>query len=323
MALGVGAVLVVIARASPIQAYQSLIMGAFGSAHAISEVLVKSATLILASLAVTVAYKARFINLGAEGQLSMGAFVALAVGLNFSGLHPLLLFPLIGIASFVAGISVIALPAVLKSRFGVNEIITTLMMNYVVFWLISFLVSGPFKNPESALPITPVLDMAARFPKIWPGTRLHLGFVISIVFVPIIYLLLSRFSLSYRIKAVGESVKAARYGGINVPRTLLITAIISGGLAGLAGMNETIGINHYLTHNFVPGFGWNAIIVALIGGLRPISVTIAAVLFSAMITGAETMQRVAAVPAPLINVIQALLVFFVLGSKYLVKKEGE
>lgn len=281
----------------------------------------KSATLILASLAVTTAYKARFINLGAEGQLSMGALGALVVGLYLGDLNPLLLFPLMGLASFLAGVSMMAVPAILKARLGVNEIITTLMMNYVAYWIIAYLVSGPFKNPESALPITPVLALTARFPKILPGTRLHLGFMISIVFVPVVYFLLSRFSLSYRIKAIGESERAARYAGINVPKTLLITAIISGGLAGIAGMNETIGINHYLTQNFVPGYGWNAIMVALIGGLRPITVTIAAILFSAMITGAETMQRTAAVPAPLIAVIQALLVFFLLGSKFLVKKE--
>lgn len=321
MALGVGAVLVVIAGANPIQAYQSLIIAAFGSTHAISEVLVKSATLILASLAVSVAYKVKFINLGAEGQLSLGALAALIVGLNFSGLNPFLLFPLIGIASFLAGVAMIAIPAVLKSKFGVNEVITTLMMNYVSFWLIAYLVSGPFKSPQSELPVTSILDVSARFIKIWPGTRLHLGFVITIVFVPLIYLLLYKFSLSYKIRAVGESEKAARYGGINVPRTLLITAIISGGLAGLAGMNETIGINHYLPQNFTPGFGWNAIIVALIGGLRPINVTIAAILFSAMITGAETMQRTAAVPSPLVSIIQALLVIFVLGSKFLIKKK--
>ncbi len=321
MALGVGAVLVVIAGANPLQAYQSLLIAAFGSTHAISEVLVKSATLIPASLGVSVAYKVKFINLGAEGQLSIGALAAFVVGLNFSGLNQILLFPLIGIVSFLAGVSIIAIPAVLRSKFGVNEVITTLMMNYVAFWLIAYLVSGPFKSPLSELPVTSILVMSARFPKIWPGTRLHLGFVIAIVLVPIIYLLLSKFSFSYKIRAVGESEKSARYGGMNVPKTLLITALISGGLAGFAGMNETIGINHYLPQNFVPGIGWNAIIVALIGGLRPVNIAIAAILFSAMITGAETMQRTAAVPSPLVNIIQALLVIFVLGSKFLIKKK--
>ncbi len=320
MALGVGAILIVIAGATPVQAYQSLVIGAFGSVNAIAEVLVKTAPLILASLGVTTAYKCNFINLGAEGQLTIGALFALIFGLNFGGLNPGLFFPLVAIVSFTAGMFWIAIPALLRSKLRVNEIVTTLMMNYVAFWIINFLVSVPLKDPASALLKTPILPMSARFPKILPGTRLHLGFIISVLFVPIVYLLLSRTSLSYNIKAVGLRERAALYGGINVPKTLLVTALISGGLAGLGGMNETIGINYFMTQNFSPGYGWHAIIIALLGGLRTANTAIVAFLFAAMIIGAENMQRTAGVPAPLIIVIQALLVFFVLGSKILIER---
>lgn len=320
MALGIGAILIIMAGANPVQAYQSLITGSFGSVNAIAEVLVKSAPLVLASLGVTFAYKCNFINLGAEGQLTMGALFAFVVGFAFSGLNPILLFPLIAIAAFAGGVLIIALPAFLKAKLGVNEIILTLMMNYVSFWLISYFVMGPLKNPASGYPLTSLVPLAARFPIIMPGTRLHLGFLISILFVPLIYLILTKTSLGYRIGVVGNSVKAARYGGINVPRTILIVALISGGLAGLAGMNEVIGINYFLTSSYSPGYGWNAIIIAVISGLNPITVGVASVLFSAMITGAETMQRVAGVPVPLIFVIQALLVFFILGSKLILKR---
>jgi len=321
VALAIGAILIIVVGADPVQAYQSLIVGAFGNANAIAEVLVKAAPLILASLAVTFAYNCNFINLGAEGQLSLGALSALVFGLYFGELFPpSLFFLLVIIVSFVTGMISITIPALLKARLGVNEIIITLMMNYIAFWMINFLVSGPFKDPASTFPKTPLLSLSARFPKILPGTRLHLGVVISILFVPIIHLLLSRTTLSYRVKAVGFREKVALYGGIDVPKTVLVTALISGGLAGLAGMNETIGINHYMTQSYSPGYGWHAIVIAILGGLRPINTAIVAILFAAMITGAENMQRIAGVPIPLITVIQALLMFFILGSKIVIER---
>jgi len=194
------------------------------------------------------------------------------------------------------------------------------MMNYVAFLLINYFVDGPLKNPEGGYPITSLVPFAGRFPILIPATRLHLGVLISILFVPLIYLVLTKTTLGYRIAVVGKSEKAALYCGINFPKTIFIAALISGGLAGLAGMNETIGINFFMATQYSPRYGWMGIIIAVISGLNPIVVGIASFLFAAMITGAETMQRVAGVPVPLIAVIQALLVFFVLGSKIILKR---
>jgi len=320
-ALLLGALFITLSGHDPVAAYTVLFIEAFGSVSGITDTLVKAAPLLLAGVGLVVAYKSSIWTIGAEGQLLMGALASVWLGLTLTDVPGYLLIPLIMVASFLAGAGLAMIAGVLKTKIGVNEIITTLMLNNIAYYFILYLVSGPMKTPEVGYNQTRIISPQAFLPILIADTRLHAGVLLAIVAAVFIYVLVERTSLGYKIKAVGYSPKAARYAGISIPQNILIVMFVSGGLAGLAGMGEVLGVHHLLMVDISPGYGYTAILVALLARLNPIATIASAFLFAGLLNGSVAMQRGAGVPSSLVQIIQALVVIFVLASEYMTREK--
>lgn len=322
-ALGVGMILLLILRVSPIEAYGALWEGAFGSTNAIAETLVKATPLLLVGLGICIAFRANVINIGGEGQMIVGGILATQIGLTFTDLPGWLMIILAMLAGFVGGAIWGGIPGLLKAYFRVNEILSTVMMNAIAVQLMNFLLRGPMIDPAqlekaSKIPQTARLIEAFRLPR-WAPTRLHVGFLIALVLAVLVYLLLWRTTLGYRIRAVGQNPHASRYGGIRVRRRIVTALLLSGAFAGLAGAIQVYGVNYrMITDGSASGFtgaaGFNGIVAALFGQLHPIGTIPASIFFGALLVGANKMQRVVQIPSALITVMNGLVVVFVVSS---------
>ncbi len=306
--------------AKPSVAFHALISGAFGSANNLAETLLKATPLLFAALGMCAAFQCRIWNIGAEGQLYIGALAATIAGIYLPCSSSLIVIPVLMVVSFLAGGGWAVIPGWLKSRFGVSEIITTIMMNYIAIFLISYAVHHPLRDPQGYLPQSSPISAAASLPGLVAKTRLHLGIVLAIIGAFLLYLIFRKTTLGYQIRIVGRNPRAAHYGGMNVGRIILLSMLMSGGFAGLAGMGEVAGVHHRLLENISPGYGYTAIVIALLSYLHPLAVILVSILFAGLIVGADSMQRVAGLPAALTFVVQGLIVLCVLGSEYFVKK---
>jgi ABC-type uncharacterized transport system permease subunit len=320
LALGLVAGFIAVIGSNPLQAYQALLKGSLGSTNGIAETLVRTTPLLLAGLGVTIAFRCGIWNIGAEGQIYMGALGATAVGLYAPPLPIGIHLPLVIVAGFVAGGLWGALPGFFKARWNVNEIITTIMMNYLAINLVSYMVAKPMKDPSRMIPVPQTAELArsAWLPILIPTTRAHAGIFLAAAMAIVVYFLLWKTTLGYEIKAVGANPIAARHGGISVGRSIVLAMFLSGGLAGLAGASEISGVLHYLLDGFSPGYGNLAIAVALFGGLHPLGVTFSALFFGALMVGSDAMQRAVGVPSTTVFFIQGLVIIFVLARKVLV-----
>ncbi len=319
MALLVGAAAIALTGVSPLTAYQALFYGAYGRLYGLIDTLVKATPLLLAGLGVTVAFRAGIWNIGAEGQLYMGALFATWAGLNLGELPASLLLPLAILAGFISGGLWGLIPGILKAALEVNEVIISLMLNYIAIYFVSYLVHGPMEEVGGFMPQTPRVAPGAQLPLLIPPTRLHAGIILALVLAVVIHFVLWRTTFGYRLRAIGANPRAARYGGIKIGRNIALTMFISGGLAGLAGANEVLGIHYRLLDGISPGYGFTAIVVALLGKLHPLGVVAAALLFASLSVGADMMQRMVRIPIALAHVIQALVVLFVLGTEILLE----
>lgn len=328
-ALVVGAIMLLILKVNPLVAYRALIEGAFGSTNAFAETLVKATPLLFVGLGICIAYRGNVINIGGEGQMIVGALLATWVGLNFSG-PPGWAMIVIGMAAGVIGGSVWGgIPGLLKAYFNVNEILSTVMMNAIAVQLMNFFLTGPMMDPAQAdvasqIPQTARLDEAMRLPRLVP-TRLHLGALIAVILAILVYILLWRTTLGYRIRAVGQNPSAAKYAGIKVRRYVVLALLLSGAFSGLAGVTQVYGVNFRMitdgsTTGFTGSAGFNGIVAALFGQLHPILTIPASILFGALLVGANTMQRVVQVPSALIMALNGLVVVFVVSSELWRKK---
>lgn len=317
--------LIILAGAGVLQAYGALFKGAFGSKFNFVETLVKAAPLVFTGLAVAVAFRAKFWNIGAEGQLLAGAMAAAFVGAR-DVLPIWSLLPLMIIAGFVAGGLWATLPAVLKLRYRVDDVVATLMLNFVMFYLMLALVDGPWKDPLSGYPDSPDIRMDAEYPILLQQTRLHLGVLLAGVTAILIWLLMTRTTLGFAIRAVGENARAATHSGLPVKRVVFLTAVISGGLAGLAGVGEVAGLHFQVMASLSPGYGYTGIVIAMLARLNTLGVIPAAIFFAAIATGAETMSRTTGVPVFLADVIQGMSLIFMLVAllftKYRIRLRG-
>lgn len=239
----------------PIASFGSILYGSFGSIFSISETFVRFSPLLLTSLAFLIGFKARFFNIGAEGQLYMGALGAYMVSSQMGGFPSGISIPLIALAAFLSGAAWLAIPLIMRVKLGINEIFPTVVLNFVAIFIISWLTTGPLKDPNSFNPQTSIIPTSTWLPIIIPGTRLNLGVVLSLVMAIVIFVLLFKTVLGYEIRATGLSPQSARHGGINVTRTIATVGLLSGGLAGLAGMIEVSGAHHLLIQGLSPGFG--------------------------------------------------------------------
>jgi ABC-type uncharacterized transport system permease subunit len=295
--------LILLAGANVFEAYGALFAGALGSRFNLAETVVKAAPLVLTGLAVAVAFRARFWNIGGEGQLLAGAMAAAFVGARES-LPGWSLVPAMIAAGGLAGAATAALPAALRVRLKVDEVVVTLMLNFVIFYAMTALLDGPWKDPLSGYPDSPDIRPEAEFPVLLRATRLHLGVMVAALAAPAIWLLITRTTLGFEIRAVGANLRAAAHGGISVPRTMLLAAAISGGLAGLAGAGEVGGLHFQVMASLSPGYGYTGIVVAMLAALNPLGVVPSALFFAAIATGAESMSRRTGVPVFLGDVIQ-------------------
>lgn len=323
MGLLVGAVFLALAGVSPITTYYEMLNGAFGSKYGLSETVVKTIPLILTGLAVAVAFRMLIWNIGAEGQLYMGAIGATWVALLMGNYPPYIVLPLMFIGGFFFGGLWGLIPGALKAGWEANEIITTLMLNYVAINLCDYLVYGPWKDPDGmGFPLTKQFNENAWLPQFW-NTRIHGGIFFALIALVIIYIIMNKSKWGYEIRVIGENIKAAKYAGISVVKNTLLVMMLSGGIAGLAGMAEVSGIIHRLQHGFSPGYGYTAIIVAWLARLNPVAMTVVAFLFGALLVGGDQLQLTLKLPGSMVGIIQGTILFFVLGgeifSRYKIK----
>jgi simple sugar transport system permease protein len=278
------------------------------------ESLVAATPYIFAGLAVAVGFRCGLFNIGAEGQLFMGAIFSVYVGYSIKGLPALVHIPLALTAGALGGALWALLPAILKAKVGAHEVINTMMMNWIAIRLSEWLLSdkGPMKRPESANPISPFIEKSAELPRFFPDPiRFHLGFFIALGVAVFIYWFLFRTTWGFELRTVGMNPNAARYAGISITRNYIIAFCLSGALAGLAGANEVLGLNHNLALAFSAGTGFDSIALALLGKSHPLGVVLAAVLFGTLRSGGTRMQNVAKIPVDIIQVVQALVIAFI------------
>ncbi len=309
----VTSIFILLAGANPFEAYYNFIIVPLSSKFSALEVLVKATPLIFTGIAVTFAFAAGYYNIGAEGQLYAGAVAAAWVGATFTNMPAIIVVPLMLILGFAGGMLWALLPAFLKVKLKVDEVVTTLLMNSIIMYIISALLNGPWRDPETGWPKSPEFFEAARFVQLIPKSRLHLGFVIALIVVVIVFIIIKRTSFGLQMRAAGASKAGALFAGINVNRTMLIAALVSGGIAGLAGVSEIAGIHYHLISELSGGYGYTGIIVATLGGLNPIGATVAAMFIGLIDTGAQTVSRVLGVPVYLGDVVQSTLLLVTLG----------
>ncbi|MEZ4659516.1 MAG: ABC transporter permease [Caldilineaceae bacterium] len=307
------ALLVLLVNVNPLEAYWYFLVQPLTGRVSFIEVLVKTTPLLLTGAAVTFAFAGGYWNIGAEGQLYAGATAATAIGLQMEGVPaPVALLLMIG-GGFAAGMAWALIPALMKVKLAIDEVVTTLLLNSVALFGVSALLNGPWRDPISQWPQSPEIAAAAIFPKLIPRARLHLGFVLAVLIIGLLWFVLARTALGFRMKAVGLNREAAHFAGIRVERTLLTSALISGGIAGLAGVSEIAGIHYHLIDAISPGYGYTGIIIATLGGLQAWGVALAAFFLGLIDTGAQTVSRALGVPAYLGDVIQATLLLVTLG----------
>ncbi len=314
-ALVIGALVMLLAGDDVVAAYEGLFLGAFGSARAWSTVVRNLTPLLLTGLSVAVAFKAGLFNIGASGQYLMGAISAVAIGINFPGLPIFIHLPLAMLAGIGGGLLWGAIPGALKAYTGAHEVITTIMLNYVAANFAGWTVSGdgPLRDPTSgAISETPDVLMSARIPFIFDRPyNVHWGIPLAILVAVFVWWLIYKTTLGFEIRTVGQNVKAARYAGIRVNWTIILTMSIAGALAGLAGAIETLGLIHRFAPEFGGGVGFDGITVALLGQTNPLGIILASFLLGALDAGAARMQFDSGVAADIIQVIQALVLTFV------------
>jgi len=320
--LVVTALLVLWAGAPVGKTYVLLLQGGFGSVFALSETLTRATPLILTGLAATVAFKARLFNIGAEGQLYAGALAAIAVGGLHSGIglewSPWIVFPLMMLAAALAGALLLLGPALLKARLGVDEVVTTLLLNFIVLLLVSALLDGWMKDPTAmGWPQSVALNGELELSKLIEGTRVHTGLIWATTLAVMLWAVFKYTTVGFSIRAVGANARAAAFAGVPVTGTVVLVAMLSGALAGLAGAIEVAGRTSYVTLDMSPGYGYSGIVIAMLAGLHPIGVLAASVFVAGVLVGADSMSRAIGVPTYIADVIVATSLLSVLVATLL------
>jgi ABC-type uncharacterized transport system permease subunit len=329
MAAPIGAVAAALALAAlplaaagaPIgSAFALMAAGAAGSVFALTETLNRATPLLFTGLAAAVAFRARLYNIGAEGQLYAGALAAVVAGAGLIDAPSFVLVPIILLAAAAAGALLMLGPTLLKVRLGVDEVVTTLLLNFVILLFVQMMLEGPLKDPMGGgwPQSEPILD-AGILPPLVERMRLHAGFLIAIGLSLVLHVLITRTTLGLKIRAIGGNASAARYAGIGVTRVMITVGLLSGALAGLAGASEVAGLKGYLTSDLSRGFGYSGIVVAMLAGLQPLLVIPAAIFIAGIFVGADTMSRTIGVSSYIADLIVALSLLCVLVSGLFVR----
>lgn len=307
-ALALSGLLIAAAGAPVLEAYWRILVGAFGSRLSATETLTRATPLMLTGLAAAVAFRARVWNIGGEGQFYLGAIAVAAVGSQLlAGAPGYLSMPLLLLAGAVAGMILLIIPLWLRLRFSVDEVVTSLLLNFVAVLVVSMLIDGPLKDPLAfGWPQSQSVPDAAMLPKLVARSRLHWGFGIALVLAFVVHFVQSRTVFGLKSRAAGLSPEGAVFAGVPLARTLLFVACLSGGLAGLAGAVEVMGVKGYVTTDLSPGFGYSGIVVAMLAGLHPLGVVLAALFTATMFVGADGMSRALKIPTYIADVTVAL-----------------
>ena len=316
----IGAVMLAALGANPLEAYGAMLQGAFGDKSGITQTLVKATPLLLVGLGVCIAFRGGVINIGGEGQIIVGALAATAFSIGFKDMSGWFLLPMSMIMGALAGAVWGGIPGVLKAKLGVNEILSTVMMNAIAVQFSNYLLRGPMIDPKEIEQGTRIAQSALLPKAVWltrlvPQTLLHSGAILAVILAVLVYIFLWRTTIGYRIRAVGLNIDAAKYAGIKVPFYQALALILGGGFAGLAGAVEVMGVQHRMMENLASGYGFSGIVAALFGSLHPLGSIPASVLFGGLLVGADKMQRAVQVPSSLIDALLGLVVLFVVGSQ--------
>jgi len=315
-ALVLAAIPLAFAQVSLLDAYRLMATGALGGQFAITETLTRATPLILTGLAVTAAFRARLWNIGAEGQLYAGAMAAVLVASHAWIDSSLVMIAVMLLTGAAAGALLLIVPTLLKTRLGVDEVVTTLLLNFVVLLFVSMMLEGPLQDPMSmGWPQSEPIAAIAELPDLIARTRLHVGFILALIAALALWLVINRTRWGFEMRAVGANVDAARFAGMPVGRVMLLTAVLSGGLAGLAGVGEVAGVRGYLALDLSPGFGYTGIVVAMLAQLNPLGVVASAIFIAAIFVGADSMGRALGVSSYIADLVVAfaLLAMLVAG----------
>jgi len=312
--------LILWAGASPLAAWGLLVKGALGSTFALTETLTRATPLIFTGLAAAVAFRAKLWNIGGEGQLYVGACVATWLGTGMITLPAWLMIPFLFLSGALAGGLFLLLPTWLKTRLKVDEVVTTLLLNFVVLLVVNWLVFGPWKDPMAMgwPQAAPVIDQA-MLPTLVPRSSLHAGFLLALACALAVWWMM-RFTIwGFEIRAVGANIKASTFAGMPVTGTIVRTALISGGLAAMAGVSELCGVKGYLTLDLSPGFGYSGIVVAMLAGLHPLGVVLSATFIAVVYIGADSMSRAIDISNYIADVTTAVSLLMVLLAMFLTR----
>jgi len=320
----VGAIVLLATGYSPLEAYSAMIMGAFGDVFGIGQTFTQATPIIFTALAFLFAFKCGLFNIGAEGQLLVGGFAAALVGISFHGLPTFLHVPMALLAGALAGGLWGFIPAMLKAKLGAHEVITTMMLSYVAFYVTGYMVNYPYKAPGWVAQTVPIAP-SAELPRILQPTQLSASIFLAVILAGLTHYTLQKTTVGYEVRATGLNPTAAESGGISVKRGMIVALIISGAMAGLGGAGEVMGVHRRFIEGFSPGYGWDGLAVALVGGLHPVGVLLAAVLFGVLRSGGMVMTRATGVPLDIVFILQALVILFVAAPmliRYLLKRGG-
>lgn len=318
IALLVGAVIFFIEGLNPIDAYIQLINGAFGNETAFGDTLYKTGIFLIAGLGVSIAFTGRIFNIGAEGQMSMAALAVTTLALTIGDVPSVVMIPLCLLVAFVVGGLWGAIAGILRAKLRINEIITTLMLNHVAVLFMGYMVAGPIRNPEGTFPGSKLITQTAWLPTLLPKTTLNASFLLALALPFIVYLILSRSVLGYRIRCIGGNPESASYAGINVSKYIVIIMFLSGALAGIAGTATVLGVSHYLDEDFAGGYGYTSVLISLLGYNNPAGIVASSFLFAVLDNGFKSVHRVMGVPVGLALLMQGLVILFVVGGRLIV-----
>lgn len=319
-AAGIGALVLGAIGADAAKTYGTIFAEPLKDLFGVTEVLVRAIPLSLVALGIAVAFRSGILNIGAEGQIQVGILASTAVALALPGLPKPILLPLCLVAGAAGGAAWAGIAGSLRARLGVNEILSTVMLNYIAGQLYTFLLRGPMIDPNelqtgSGTPQSMRLPKGAWLDRIIPGTRLHWGLAIAVALAVAVYLLLWRTTAGFKLRAAGAEPKAARYAGIRVEGCLLAAMLVSGGFAGLAGAVEVAGVHRRAIEAISSGYGFTGVVVALFGGLHPAGILPAAAFFGLLLVGADMTQRSAGVPANMVLVLQGAVILALVSAK--------
>jgi simple sugar transport system permease protein len=304
----------------PLKALHAFFVAPLISVRGVGELVVKATPLVLCAVGLAIGFRANVWNIGAEGQLTLGAITGGGLALAFYGEGGWWLLPMMVIGGAVGGAVWAAVPAYLRLRFNASEILTSLMLNYVALLLLNYLVHGPYRDPDGfAFPESRLFEADATLPILWAGTRVHLGALFALLAVAGGWLLIARTFIGFQIKVIGLTPAAAGYAGFDQKRIVWLTLLLSGALAGIAGMGEVAGPIGQINPSISPGYGYTAIIVAFLGRLHPVGILLAALLMALSFIGGEAAQIAMGLPKAITGVFQGMLLFFLLASDVLIR----